>query len=67
MSRLPEPAVPMLIDEIPTLALLLDLDVLERNRILPNHSCLTVAQFDEYHAVRGDEVVDRFKVWRGRW
>lgn len=37
-----------------------------RVRILPNHSCLTAAQFDEYHAVRGDEVVDRFKVWRGR-
>lgn len=37
-----------------------------RVRILPNHSCLTVAQFDEYHATRGDEVVDRFKVWRGR-
>jgi D-serine deaminase-like pyridoxal phosphate-dependent protein len=37
-----------------------------RVRILPNHSCLTVAQFDEYHAVRGDEVVQLFKVWRGR-
>ena len=37
-----------------------------RVRILPNHSCLTAAQFDEYHAVRGDEVVDRFRIWRGR-
>lgn len=37
-----------------------------RVRILPNHSCLTAAQFDEYHVVRGAEVVDRWKVWRGR-
>lgn len=37
-----------------------------RVRILPNHSCLTVAQFDEYYAIRGDEVVQLFKVWRGR-
>ena len=37
-----------------------------RVRIVPNHSCLTVAQFDEYAVVRGDEVVDRWKVWRGR-
>lgn len=35
-------------------------------RILPNHSCLTAAQFDEYHVVRGAEVVDRWKIWRGR-
>lgn len=38
----------------------------ERVRILPNHSCLTTACFDEYHVVRGDEVVDRWKIWRGR-
>ncbi len=37
-----------------------------RVRILPNHSCLTVAQFDEYYVARGDEIVDRWKVWRGR-
>jgi D-serine deaminase-like pyridoxal phosphate-dependent protein len=37
-----------------------------RLRILPNHSCLTVAQFDEYVVVRGEEVVDRWKIWRGR-
>jgi D-serine deaminase-like pyridoxal phosphate-dependent protein len=37
-----------------------------RVRILPNHSCLTVACFDEYHVVRGAEVVDRWKIWRGR-
>jgi D-serine deaminase-like pyridoxal phosphate-dependent protein len=37
-----------------------------RARILPNHSCLTAACFDEYTVVRGDEVVDRWKIWRGR-
>ena len=38
----------------------------ERVRILPNHSCLTVACFDEYFVVRGEDVVDRWKIWRGR-
>lgn len=42
------------------------LPVGSRVRILPNHSCLAVAQFDEVHAVRGEEVVDRWKIWRGR-
>jgi D-serine deaminase-like pyridoxal phosphate-dependent protein len=37
-----------------------------RVRILPNHSCLTVAQFDEYAVVRGERVVDRWRIWRGR-
>lgn len=37
-----------------------------RVRILPNHSCLTAACFDEYHVVRGERVVDRWKIWRGR-
>jgi D-serine deaminase-like pyridoxal phosphate-dependent protein len=37
-----------------------------RVRILPNHSCLTVACFDEYHVVQEDRVVDRWKIWRGR-
>jgi len=37
-----------------------------RLRILPNHSCLTVACFDEYHVVQGDQVVDRWRIWRGR-
>lgn len=37
-----------------------------RVRILPNHSCLTVACFDEYAVVRGDSVVDRWKIWRER-
>jgi D-serine deaminase-like pyridoxal phosphate-dependent protein len=38
--------------------------------IIPNHSCLTVAHFDEYHVIRGvgdgRRVVDRWKVERGR-
>jgi D-serine deaminase-like pyridoxal phosphate-dependent protein len=38
----------------------------ERVRILPNHSCLTAACFDEYHVVRGDRVVDRWAVHRKR-
>lgn len=47
------------------------LPVGSRVRILPYHSCLTVAQFDEYHVVRGgpageQTVVDRWKIWRGR-
>lgn len=37
-----------------------------RLRVMPNHSCLTVACFDEYHVVRGATVVDRWKIWRGR-
>jgi len=35
-------------------------------RILENHSCLTVAHFDEYHVVHGTEVIDRWKILRGR-
>lgn len=35
-------------------------------RILPNHSCLTAAQFDEYAVARGEQVVDRWKVLRRR-
>lgn len=40
-----------------------------RVRVLPNHSCLAAACFDEYLVVRGvhgQEVVDRWKIWRGR-
>lgn len=37
-----------------------------RVRILPNHSCLTNACFDRVHAVRGEEVVDVWRVWRER-
>ncbi len=42
------------------------LPVGKRLRILPNHSCLTVAEFDECHVVQGAKVVDRWKIWRGR-
>lgn len=37
-----------------------------RIRILPNHSCLTAACFDRYWVVRGDEVVDEWKIFRRR-
>ena len=37
-----------------------------RLRVLPVHSCLTAACFDEYHVVQGDQVVDRWTIWRGR-
>ena len=35
-------------------------------RILPNHSCLTSACFDHLWVVSGSEVLDRWRVWRGR-
>jgi len=38
----------------------------EKVRILANHSCLSAALFDEYYVVRGEEVVDRWRIWRGR-
>ncbi len=38
----------------------------ERVRILPNHSCLTVACFDAFHIVQGEEVLDTWKIWRDR-
>jgi threo-3-hydroxy-D-aspartate ammonia-lyase len=38
----------------------------ERVRILPNHSCLAAALFDHYDVVRGEEVVDRWTIWRRR-
>jgi D-serine deaminase-like pyridoxal phosphate-dependent protein len=37
-----------------------------RVRVIPNHSCLTVACHDEYAVAEGDRVVDRWKIWRGR-
>jgi D-serine deaminase-like pyridoxal phosphate-dependent protein len=37
-----------------------------RVRILPNHSCLTNACFDRVHAVRGEDVVDVWRVRRER-
>jgi D-serine deaminase-like pyridoxal phosphate-dependent protein len=38
----------------------------EKVRILANHSCLTAALFDEYVVVRGEEVVDRWRINRAR-
>ena len=38
----------------------------EKLRILPNHSCLTAAMFDRYDVVRGEDVVDVWRIWRGR-
>jgi len=38
----------------------------EQVEIIPNHSCLTVAQFDEYHVVRDGRVIDRWPIARGR-
>lgn len=42
------------------------LPVGRRLRILPNHSCLAVACFDEFFVVRGEEVLDRWRIHRGR-
>ena len=42
------------------------LPVGSRVRILPNHSCLTAACFDEYHVVQGEDVVDRWRIRRER-
>ena len=38
----------------------------ERLEIIPNHSCLSVPNFDEYHVIRNGRVVDRWKIERGR-
>lgn len=37
-----------------------------RIRLLPQHSCLTAAHFDAYTVVRGDAVLDRWPILRGR-
>ena len=38
----------------------------EQVEIVPNHSCLTMAHFDEYAVVKGGAVTDRWKIERGR-
>jgi D-serine deaminase-like pyridoxal phosphate-dependent protein len=38
----------------------------DRIRILEHHSCLTAALFDRYHVVKDNEVVDEWKILRGR-
>jgi len=37
-----------------------------RLRVLPNHACLTVAQFDQLYVTQGEQVVDTWRIWRGR-
>ena len=34
--------------------------------IIPNHSCLTEAHFDEYVVIQGDRIMDRWHIERGR-
>ena len=34
--------------------------------IVPNHSCLTVALFDEYHVMQHGREIDRWRIERGR-
>ena len=38
----------------------------DKVRILEHHSCLTAANFDYYYVLKGYEVVDRWKILRGR-
>lgn len=38
----------------------------DKLRILEHHSCLTAANFDFYYVVKGYDVVDRWKILRGR-
>lgn len=38
----------------------------EQLELVPNHSCLTAAHFDQYHVERGGRLVDRWRVERGR-
>src|SRR5256886_5310010 len=40
--------------------------VAEQLELVPNHSCLTVAHFDEYHVVRDGQVVERWRIERDR-
>jgi D-serine deaminase-like pyridoxal phosphate-dependent protein len=42
------------------------LTVGEQVEIVPNHSCLTVAHFDEYHVMQQGREVDRWRIERGR-
>ena len=38
----------------------------DRIRILEHHSCLTAAMFDKYYVVRGNDVMEEWKILRGR-
>jgi D-serine deaminase-like pyridoxal phosphate-dependent protein len=37
----------------------------DRMRVVPNHSCLTMACFEQVHIVDGTRVVDAWKPCRG--
>jgi len=37
-----------------------------RIRVVPNHSCLTVACFDAFSVVRGDDILDSWPILRHR-
>ncbi|MHA2057973.1 MAG: alanine racemase [Candidatus Thorarchaeota archaeon] len=39
----------------------------EKIRIIPNHSCLIANLYEYYNVVKGDSVVDRWRVQRGRF
>lgn len=39
----------------------------DKIRILPNHSCLTANLYDNYHVVKGDTVINRWRVRRERF
>ena len=38
----------------------------DRIEIVPNHSCLTVAHFDDYHVMRDGREIDRWRICRVR-
>lgn len=38
----------------------------DKVRILEHHSCLTAANFDYFYVVRGNDIVDRWKILHGR-
>jgi len=38
----------------------------DRMEIVPNHSCLTVAHYDQYHVMRDGRELDRWRIERGR-
>lgn len=42
------------------------LHVGDRIEIVPNHSCLAVAHFDDYHVMRDGREIDRWRIARGR-
>ena len=46
-------------------AVLQQLSVGSRLRILANHSCLTAAQHSHYHVLEGEQIVDRWEISNG--